>query len=119
MAGDDGRIPLPKDDKIPISKRKGLIGKVLFWAVIIALSFAVVTVDSCFNNTEKTAVKAQQTKNDDKMVEIDGLKWKRTTFFDEYDRCWKIYVSSDVRAGNTHGQKSFATPCPNKKGKKP
>jgi len=112
MAGDDGRMPLPKDDKIPVSKKKEFLGKVLFFGVLVVLLLGIVTVDHCFNDAEKTAEIAQQKKDDGLMVEIDGLEWKRTTFFDEYDRCWKIYVSTDMHAGDIHGQKAFSTPCP-------
>lgn len=104
MAGDDGRIPLPKDDKIPTSKE--FLGKVFFFSMIVALLLGVVTVDSCFNNAEKTAVRAQQTKYDGMMVEIDGERWKQTTFYDDNKRCWKIYVHTDSR-----GKAVFATPC--------
>jgi hypothetical protein len=101
-----GRITMPTDDKIPVSKRKKFMGKVLFFSVLIALSLAMVILSHCSKDAEETAVRAQQMKNDSKMVEIDKRTWKQTTFYDENERCWNIYTHTDSR-----GKAVFATPC--------
>lgn len=98
-----------------MSEKKGLLGKILFVIVIVLVGVFLSTVDHCTKVANERAEKAQQTKNDGEMVEIDGLKWRRSTFFDEYDRCWKIYTSSALRSGEIHGQKAFAIPCTKEK----
>ena len=109
-----GKDPLDHE-AIPKGKKKELTAKLLLCLLFIILMLLIVGVDTCMKDAKDTAEIIQQTQDDDMMVEIDGLKWKRVTFFDEYDRCWKIYTSSDVRLGKTHGQKTFATPCPKEK----
>jgi len=106
MAGDDGRMPLYKDGKIPVSKKKEFLGKALFWAMIVALLLAIVTMDYCFKDAEETTERIQQMKNNGKTVVIDRGTWKQTIFYDENKRCWNIYTHTDSR-----GKAAFATPC--------
>ena len=93
--------------EVPKTKRQEFKAKVFLGIVVIVLLFLVVGIDTCMNDAEKVADKIQQTKDDGKIVEIDGLKWKRITFYDEDDRCWKIYTYED----STHAKSVFAVEC--------
>ena len=95
-------------------RRQMFLIKLVATAALLLLLTATAYISECNKNATLNAEKVAQTKDDGEIVEIDGLKWKRVTFFDECDRCWKIYTSSDHSAGDTHGQKAFALPCPAK-----
>lgn len=96
---------------IPEGKKKELKGKIFFCIILVLIVVAVSAVDYCVKVVDKTAEIVQQTKDDGKTVEIDGKPWKKVTFYDEYDRCWKIYSSAD----NTKGKSVFAVACPKEK----
>ncbi len=97
---------------IPAHKRKELRAKLFFGIMIILLLVIASLISTCSKDMDKAAEVIQQTKDDGKMVEIDGKQWKKITFFDEDDRCWKIYTYED----GMHAKSVFAVVCP-KKGK--
>ena len=95
------------DKSEKVSKYKSAFFKsVVILGIVLAIS--ILSVISHFNNEIiKNNTKAGQTKNDGEIVEIDGIEWKRGTFYDADDRCWKIYTSVD----NTKDKSIFVIPC--------
>jgi hypothetical protein len=91
----------------PESKKKSLKANVIIGCICVVLMLLLVGVDTCMRDADTTADRIQQTKDDGETVKIGGLEWIRTTFYDEKDNCWRVYISD-----NNGNKNVFATLCP-------